>query len=60
MVLFAGVLQDVLGSDEQVRNESRKPVGRRDDEVASVLLVHGLRDLWKFGLDGGVVEDVPV
>jgi len=50
----------VLGSDEQVGNEARDPVGQRNEVVVPVLLVHGLHDLWEFGFDGGVVEEASV
>ena len=60
IVFFARALQDVLGGDEQVRNELHKPVEQWDDIVVPVLLVHGLHDLWQFCLDGGVVEEAPM
>jgi hypothetical protein len=58
--LLAGSLEDVLRSDEHIGDEPRKPMGERDDEIISILLVHDFHDLWEFGLNQGMIEEMPV
>jgi hypothetical protein len=60
MVLFAGFLQNVLGSEKKVWCEPSYPMWQRDDEIVSVFLVYCVLHLREFFINRGVVSKVPV